>query len=159
MTLNQKKNVQTLLKKLTNCSASLEELLSISQKKSYPYTRALIPPHLEYCIQFRSPYYKKNINKLESIQRRITKMISKLRNKSYEERLKELNLYGLFKRRLRGDLIEVMKTFHVFHSININDYVTTDLTSTTRNNGFKIIVKRFKSNDAKNIFFNRIVNV
>ena len=70
-------------------------------------------------------------------------MIPRLRNKPYEEQLKELNLFSLYKRRLRGDLIEVSKIFHGF-DININDYVTTDLTSTTRKNDFTIIGKRFQ---------------
>ena len=86
-------------------------------------------------------------------------MIPRLRNKSYEEPLKELNLFSLSKRRLRGDLIEVFKIFHGFDNININDYVTTDLTSIICNNGFKIIGKRFRSNEVKHFFFNRIVNV
>ena len=51
------------------------------------------------------------------------------------------------------------KIFHGFDNININDYVTTDFTSTTRNNGFNIIGKRFRSNAAKHYFFNRIVNI
>ena len=68
------------------------------------------------------------------------KMIPKLRNKPYEERLKELNLFSLPKRRLQGDLLEVFKIFRGFDNISINDYVTTDLTRTTRNNGFKIMV-------------------
>ena len=46
----------------------------------------------------------------------------------------------------------VFTIFHGFDNININEYVTTDLTSTTRNNGFKPIGKNFS-------FFNRIVNV
>ena len=35
----------------------------------------------------------------------------------------------------------------------------TDFTSTIRNNGFKIIGKRFRSNVAEHFFFNRIVNI
>ena len=87
-------------------------------------------------------------------------MIPRLRNKSYEERLNELILFSLSKRRLREDLIhvEVFKLFYGFDKININYYVTTDLTSTTRKNGFKIIGKR-RSNEAKHFFFNRIVNI
>ena len=86
-------------------------------------------------------------------------MIPRFRNKSYEERLNELNLFSLSKRRLRGDLIAIFRILHVVDNIDINDYVTTDLTSTTRNNGFKIIGKRFRSNEAKHFFFNRFVNV
>ena len=93
------------------------------------------------------------------IQKIVTKIIPRLRNKSYEERLNELNLFSLSKHRLRGELIEVFKIFNGFGSINVNDYVTTDLTSTTRNNGFKIIGKRFKSSEGKHFFFNRIVNI
>ena len=78
---------------------------------------------------------------LERIQRKVIKIIPRLRNKPYEKRL-ELNLYSLSKRRLRGDLIEVFKIVSGFDNININDYVATDLISTTRNNGFNIIGKR-----------------
>ena len=52
---------------------------------------------------------------------------------------------------VRGDLIEVFKIFRDYDNININDYVTTNLTSTTRNNGLTIIDKRFRSNE-RNIF-------
>ena len=97
-----------------------------------------VRPHLDYCIQFRSPYYKKIIDNLERIQRKVTEMIPRLRNKPYEEGLKELNLISLSKRRLRCDQIDLIKIFCGFDNDIINDYVTTDLTSTTRNNGFKI---------------------
>ena len=53
----------------------------------------------------------------------------------------------------------VFKIFHSFDNININDYVTTDLISTTCNNGFKIIGKRFKLNEVKHLFFNSIMNI
>ena len=79
-------------------------------------------------------------------------MIPRLRNKPYEKRQKELNLFGLSKRRLRGDLIYVFKKFRGLDDINIDDYVTTDLTSSTPNNGSKIIGKRFTSNEAKHFF-------
>ena len=70
----------------------------------------------------------------------------------YEERLKELNLFSLPKRILRGDRIELFKNFRGFDNININDYVTIDITSTIRNNSFKIIDKCYRSNEAKYFF-------
>ena len=51
-----------------------------------PLYKAIIRPHMEYCIQAYS-YHKKNIDKLERIQRRATKMIPELRDLSYESRL------------------------------------------------------------------------
>ena len=130
-----------------------------SEKVIRTLYNSLVRPHLEYCVQFWCPYYKKDIDKLERVQRKMTKMIPRLRNKSYEERLKELNLFSLTKRRLRGDMIEVFKILKGFDNINVNDFFKLDRSNVTRNNGYKIIGKRFTSHEAKHFFVNRVVNV
>ena len=86
-------------------------------------------------------------------------MIPKLRKMNYEERLGEQNPFSSSKRRQLGDLIVVSKIFRGFGIISINAYVTINLTSATRNKGFKIIGKRFRSNEAKHFFFYRIVYI
>ena len=59
----------------------------MKRKLIIPLYKAIVRPHLEYCIQAWIPYHKKDIDTLERIQRRATKVIPELRELSYEERL------------------------------------------------------------------------
>ncbi len=122
-----------------------------------PLYISLVRPHLEYAVQFWAPHHATYIAKLEAVQRRTTKMITSLRNKSYEERLARLNLFSLEKRRLRGKIIECLKILKGFTNVDASKLFSIDNTSRTRNNRIKLICKQVQLDCTKFFFTNDVV--
>ena len=123
-----------------------------------PLYKSLVRPHLEYCVQYWAPHLSKDITKLESVQRRATKLIPSIRNKSYEDRLKELDLYSLSKRRLRGNLIQCFKIIKGFDNVNMNNYFTLAPEMPTRGHSLKLSRHRVNLDSTKHFFTNEVIN-
>ncbi|MBN3271385.1 CFDP2 protein, partial [Polyodon spathula] len=120
---------------------------------------ALVRPHLEYCVQFWSPRYKKDIAALERVQRRATRIIPGLKGMSYADRLKELNLFSLEQRRLRGDLIQAFKILKGIDSVDPRDFFSLKKETRTRGHKWSLEKGAFRTENRRHFFTQRIVRV
>ena len=123
-----------------------------------PLFIGLVRPVLEYANPVWSPMYKKDIIRVESVQRHFTKRISGLNHLSYHERLRALNIPSLEYRRSRGDMIETYKIVH-----NIYDKLTTKTLfkkndCITRTNSKKLFKPHCVTKKFQHFFSNRIIN-
>jgi len=123
-----------------------------------PLYKTIVRPHLEYCIQAWRPYHKKDIDILERVQRRATKMIIGLKDHSYEDRLKECRLTTLETRRLRGDQIEVFKILNGFENVDRNTFFSIKKDSRTRGHEVALVKDQCRLDVRKYSFSQRTIN-
>ena len=109
--------------------------------------KSLVRPQLEYASSVWSPTLKTDINSLEKVQRRATKLVPEIASLSYPERLEYLKLPTLQYRRLRQDLIFIFKFTNQLITLNTKthckvcqhnpDMLTPSLSLTTRGHPHK----------------------
>jgi ribonuclease P/MRP protein subunit RPP40 len=101
---------------------------------------------------------QKDIDLIEGVQRRATKLVVGTKGMSYEERLKFLDITTLETRRVRGDLIEVFKIMKGLEDVNKDKFFTMD-TGCTRDHELELFKPSCRLDGRKYAFSNRIINI
>lgn len=120
--------------------------------------KSIIRPHLEYGSSVWPVMYKKDSIAIENVQRRATKILPALRNKSYPERLIELGLPSLQYRRLRFDMIQVYRILNNIDHCDQNQLFTRDTITTTRGHSLKLYKRSFRLDIRRHSFSQRVIN-
>ena len=123
------------------------------------YYKAIVRPHLEYCVQAWAPYYQKDIACLERVQQLATRMINGQRGKSYEQRLQDLDLFSMSHRRMRGDLIETFKIVKGLSGLKFDDLFSFIPSMGTRGHTLRLQRNHSRLQQRAQYFTNRVIPV
>ena len=101
------------------------------------------------------PQHAKDMELLERVQKRATKMIRGLEHHPYQERLQELGLFSMKKFRFQGDLIAAFQYLKGLYKQDAEWLLRCSDSYRTRDNGFKLKEGRFRV-DVKVKFFTHV---
>ena len=127
-----------------------------------PLYKALVRSHFDYAIFTWNPHMIKHIEAIESVQHRATKLVPKIKNLTYLDRLKALNLPTISYRRLRGDMIEVYKIITSIYDSNTCQNILNfrqNKVVNLRGHQYTFEHKRLYTASRVNYFANRVVKV
>ena len=150
---------------ITDCVNKAQRVLSLI-RRSFDYMekdmfiilyKSIVRPLLEYSTMVWSPYLKKDIRKIENIQRRATKLVPEIRSFSYEDRLKALGLPTLEYRRDRYDMIQVFKALQGIDDIKWQSMFNLSV-NPTRGHPWKLQKKRCNTTQRLHSFTFRVVD-
>jgi len=152
-------HMHTTAKKANGIMAVIRRtFMQLDQKCFMLLYKALVRPHLEYGVKTWFPYKTKDIELTESVQKRATKQVMRLKQLCYSERLQRLNLTTLRYRRHRGHMIEVFKILRNVYDPEITKGMLQLSNNTrTRGHSLKLCAQPARRDIRKHSFVVRVI--
>ena len=119
--------------------------------------KSYVRPLLEYCCIVWCPFYAKDIDMLEKVQRRFTRILPVFRELHYKDRLVQYNLLSLYARRILLDLTHVYKIIHGHIDVDANLFFSINPDSRTRGHVYKLTCNHSRLSVRQFWFSSRIV--
>ena len=160
--LNFEGHIKEKVKKANSMMGMIRRAFQFLDRITFvPLYKALVRNGIEYGGAVWSPHKMKDIEKIEGVQRRATKMIPGMREKPYQERLRMLRLPTLRHRRIRGDMIETYKILHGVYDQEVTPTLTlkSKLGLELRGNSMKLHQYRARLDVRKFSFTQRVVPI
>ena len=138
-------------------------LRSFQSKRDQSLIKAFntyVRPLLEYCSSVWSPLFKKDIIKIESVQRRFTKRLPGYKHLTYPQRLRKLNMESLEVRRIRNDLLLAYKIVFGILNTDLNHYFKIkEATYNLKGHKYKLQLPMCKNSRSSHFYFYRVISV
>lgn len=156
--LKWEKHIRSITKKANSMVYLIKRaFVNINENNIIPLFKTYIRPLMEHGVSVWNPHLKKDIDVLERIQRKATKIPKSLRHLPYEDRYIKLKLSSHKIRRIRGDLIETFKILTNRYSCKLDRIFTRSENSHLRGHSLKLQTERCNRLPRKNFLSNRVV--
>ena len=155
---NFRSHIKNLISKANSRIGLIKRTFSKLNAQSFKLLyKSLVRPILEYCSSIWFPLFKGDSDEIEKVQRRATKLVPNLKNLSYPDRLKSLNLTTLEYRRKRTDIIQVFRICQGIDKLSFDDFFKLNQ-GYTRGHPWKLEKPRASSKIRQNSFSHRVIN-
>ena len=154
--LNFEPQINNMVKIANSVLGTIKRTFSTLNRTTFTLLyKSLVRSHLEYGQEIWSPWRKSQMEKLEKVQRRATKLVASIRHLPYKDRLRKLKLPSLGHRRLRGDIILMYKMVRGLLKTSLE--IPYSPNPNLRGHSFKLETGRYNTQARRHFFTNRIV--
>ena len=157
-TLNFRRHINIMISKTNHRVGLVKWTFSTLNTKNFKLIyKSLIRPTLEYCSSIWYPILITDATEIEKVQRRSTKLVPELKNLSYTDSLKHLDLTTLAYRHKRTDLIQTFKIMNKIDNITLDSFFTLN-DNLTKGHKWKIDKPRAITSIRQICFSHRVIN-